>query len=70
MTSRDGSSFQKVLLLLFGRSSLPVCSRGSGAQKEREGTDGNGNDAAASSTPRGPHCKTLRGLDTETAGQR
>ena len=32
--SRDGSSFQGVLLLLFGRSSLPACSRGSGAQKE------------------------------------
>ena len=30
--SRDGSSFQRVLLLLFGRSSLPACSRGSGAQ--------------------------------------
>ena len=43
---RDGSSFQRVLLLLLGCSSLLVCSRRSGAQKEREGTDGNGNDAA------------------------
>ena len=57
--SLDGSSFQRVLLLLFGRSSLPACSRGSGAQ-EREGTDGNGNDAAASSTTRGPRCETVR----------
>ena len=32
--SRDGSSFQGMLLLLFGRSSLPACSRGRGAQKE------------------------------------
>ena len=33
--SRDGSSFQGVLLLLFSRSSLPACSRGSGAQESR-----------------------------------
>ena len=58
--SREGSSFQRVLLLLFGRSSLPACSRGSGAQKEREGTDGNGNNAAVSSMPKGPCCKTVR----------
>ena len=32
--SRDGSSFQGLLLLLFSRSSLPACARGSGAQKE------------------------------------
>ena len=62
--SRDGSSFQWVLLLLFGHSSLPACSRGSG---HRRRADGNGNDAAASSTPWGPRCERL---DTETAGQR
>ena len=61
--SRDGSAVQGVLLLLFGRSSLPACSRGRGAQKEMAMT-------RLRPARRGGHAaRRCARLDTETAGQ-